>query len=38
MSTSTQPHRPSWRWWRAGFTNGATIQTRFTLNSVAMAG
>lgn len=30
-------HRPSWRYWRAGYTNGATIQARFTLNSVATA-
>lgn len=30
-------HRPSWRYWRAGFTNGATLQTRFTLGSVATA-
>ena len=30
-------HRPSWRYWRAGFTNGATIQARFSIGSVAMA-
>jgi hypothetical protein len=30
-------HRPSWRYWRAGFTNGATLQGRFTLNSMAQA-
>ena len=30
-------HRPSWRYWRAGFTNGATIQTRFSIGSVATA-
>lgn len=30
-------HRPSWRYWRAGYTNGATGQARFTLNSLAMA-
>lgn len=30
-------HRPSWRYWRAGYTNGATLQTRFTLGSMAMA-
>jgi hypothetical protein len=30
-------HRPSWRYARAGFTNGAGAQTRFTINSVLMA-
>lgn len=30
-------HRPSWRYWRAGFTNGATLQTRFSIGSVAVA-
>ncbi len=30
-------HEPSWRYVRAGFTNGATLQTRFTLGSIAMA-
>ena len=30
-------HRPSWRYIRAGYTNGATIQTRFTIGSIAMA-
>lgn len=30
-------HRPSWRYWRTGFTNGATLQTRFSIGSVAMA-
>ena len=30
-------HRPSWRYWRAGFTNGATLQTRFSINSLAIA-
>ncbi|MCA3695304.1 hypothetical protein [Aquidulcibacter sp.] len=30
-------HRPSWRYVRGGFTNGATLQTRFTLGSIAMA-
>lgn len=30
-------HRPSWRYWRSGFTNGATLQTRFTIGSVATA-
>lgn len=31
-------HRPSWRYLRVGFTNGATLQTRFTINSLLMAG
>lgn len=30
-------HRPSWRYWRDGFTNGATLQARFSIGSVAMA-
>jgi hypothetical protein len=30
-------HRPSWRYARVGFTNGATLQTRFTIGSFAMA-
>lgn len=30
-------HRPSWRYWRAGFTNGATLQTRFSIGSLAIA-
>ena len=30
-------HRPSWRYWRGGFTNGATLQTRMTLGSLAVA-
>ena len=30
-------HRPSWRYWRCGFTNGATLQTRFSIGSVAVA-
>lgn len=30
-------HRPSWRYWRVGFTNGATLQTRFSVGTVAMA-
>jgi hypothetical protein len=30
-------HRPSWRYWRAGFTNGATLQTRLSLGSIAIA-
>ncbi len=29
--------RPSWRYLRAGFTNGATLQARFTLNSLLIA-
>lgn len=29
--------RPSWRYMRVGFTNGATLQTRFTLNSLLIA-
>jgi hypothetical protein len=29
--------RPSWRYWRAGYTNGAGAQARFALGSVAMA-
>jgi hypothetical protein len=29
--------RPSWRYIRVGFTNGATLQTRFTINSLLMA-
>jgi len=28
-------HRPSWRYIRVGFTNGATIQGRFSIGSVA---
>jgi hypothetical protein len=28
-------HRPSWRYWRTGFTNGATLQTRFSIGSLA---
>jgi hypothetical protein len=28
-------HRPSWRYIRVGFTNGATIQARFSIGSVA---
>ena len=31
-------HRPSWRYARVGFTNGATLQTRFAIGSLAMAG
>lgn len=30
-------YRPSWRYWRCGFTNGATLQTRFTIGSLALA-
>lgn len=30
-------HRPSWRYARVGFTNGATLQTRFSLGSILMA-
>jgi hypothetical protein len=30
-------HRPSWRYWRAGFTNGATLQTRFSIGSISIA-
>lgn len=30
-------HRPSWRYWRVGYTNGATIQARFSIGSIAMA-
>jgi hypothetical protein len=30
-------HRPSVRYWRVGFTNGATLQTRFFINSIAVA-
>ena len=29
-------HRPSWRYIRVGFTNGATIQARFTINSASV--
>lgn len=29
--------RPSWRYMRVGYTNGATLQTRFTINSLLMA-
>jgi hypothetical protein len=29
--------RPTWRYWRSGFTNGPTLQTRFTLGSLAVA-
>lgn len=30
-------HRPSWRYWRVGYTNGATLQVRFSIGSVATA-
>jgi uncharacterized protein YPO0396 len=30
-------HRPSWRYARVGFTNGATIQARFSIGSLLMA-
>jgi hypothetical protein len=30
-------HSPSWRYWRAGFTNGATLQARFSIGSLATA-
>lgn len=30
-------HRPSWRYARVGFTNGATLQTRFSIGSLAVA-
>jgi hypothetical protein len=30
-------HRPSWRYARFGFTNGATLQTRFSLGSIVLA-
>lgn len=30
-------HRPSLRYARVGFTNGATLQTRFTINSILIA-
>jgi hypothetical protein len=30
-------HAPSWRYWRAGFTNGATLQARFSIGSLATA-
>lgn len=29
--------RPSWRYMRVGFTNGATLQTRFTIGSILIA-
>lgn len=30
-------HRPSWRYARVGFTNGATLQTRFSIGSIMVA-
>jgi hypothetical protein len=30
-------HRPSWRYWRVGYTNGAGAQTRFAIGSMAVA-
>lgn len=30
-------HRPSWRYVRCGFTNGATLQTRFTIGTILVA-
>lgn len=30
--------RPSWRYARVGFTNGATLQTRFSIGSILIAG
>jgi hypothetical protein len=30
-------HRPSWRYLRIGYTNGATVQARFTANSTVVA-
>jgi uncharacterized protein YPO0396 len=30
-------HRPSWRYARVGFTNGATLQARFSIGSIAVA-
>lgn len=30
-------HRPSWRYARVGFTNGATLQTRFSIGSMLVA-
>lgn len=30
-------HRPSWRYARGGFTNGAGAQTRFSIGSIAVA-
>lgn len=30
-------HQPSWRYVRVGYTNGATLQARFTIGSIAVA-
>lgn len=30
-------HRPSWRYWRVGFTNGAAAQARLAVGSIALA-
>lgn len=30
-------HRPSWRYWRVGYTNGAGAQARFSIGSIAVA-
>jgi hypothetical protein len=30
-------HAPSWRYVRVGFTNGATVQARFTINTILVA-
>lgn len=30
-------HKPSWRYWRVGYTNGAGAQARFAIGSLAMA-
>jgi len=30
-------HRPSWRYWRCGYTNGGGAQARFTIGSIAKA-
>jgi hypothetical protein len=29
---------PAWRYWRIGFTNGPTLQTRLTVGTIALAG
>jgi len=29
---------PAWRYWRIGYTNGATLQTRLTVGTIALAG
>jgi hypothetical protein len=29
---------PCWRYWRIGYTNGATVQARLTVGTIAMAG